>query len=156
VQTSTSHSYWPHLLLLLAATTLGSSAHFGLGTLPYFRGRLSMPGTALYGPGVFVHQAEKFCDILDVMRGELFYHLLIPHILAKCDYNRSIRNMRNGVTNLREPLDEGAQRFPRTLSHGLEIGLITQSRVCTLEVGCELMAQLLPRGESALRQVHET
>jgi hypothetical protein len=41
------------------------------------------------------------------MRGELFQHL-IPHTLMKCDYNRSIGNIRNGVTNLREPLDEGA------------------------------------------------
>jgi hypothetical protein len=41
------------------------------------------------------------------MRGELFQHLLIPHTLVKRDYNRGIENMRNGVANLREPLDEG-------------------------------------------------
>jgi hypothetical protein len=63
--------------------------------------------------------------------------------------------MRDGVANLRELLDEGAQRFPRTLTHDMEIDLIARLRVCTLEVGCELMAQLLPRGESAIRQVHE-
>jgi hypothetical protein len=67
-----------------------------------------MPGTTLCGPGAFVRQAEKLRDILDVMRGELFQHLFIPHTLAKCDYNKSIGNMRNGVTNLREPLDEGS------------------------------------------------
>jgi hypothetical protein len=98
-----------------------------------------MPGMTFCGPGAFVHQAEKLRDILDVMRGELFCHLLIPHTLAKCDYNRSIGNTRNGVANLREPLDEGAQRFPQTLSHGVEIGLIARPHVCTLEVGYELM-----------------
>jgi hypothetical protein len=110
---------------------------------------------ALCGPGAFVRQAEKLCDILDVMCGEILHHLLIPHTLVKHDYNRSIGNMRNGVANLRELLDEGAQRFPRTLMHDAEIGLIARPRVCTLEFGCELTAQLLPRGESALKQVHE-
>jgi hypothetical protein len=50
---------------------------------------------------------KKLRDILDVMCGELFQHLLIPHTLAKRDYNRSIGNMSNDVANLREPLDEG-------------------------------------------------
>jgi hypothetical protein len=99
-----------------------------------------MPGTALCGPGTFVRHAEKLHDILDVMCGKLFQYLLIPHTLAKHDYNRSIGNMRNCVANLREPLDEGARRFPQTLSHGVEIGLIARPRVCTLEVGCELTA----------------
>jgi hypothetical protein len=63
--------------------------------------------------------------------------------------------MMNFVVKLREPLDEGAQRFPQTMSHGVEISLIARPCVCTLKVGCELVAQLLPRGESALRQVHE-
>jgi hypothetical protein len=85
-----------------------------------------MPGTALCGHDVFVRQAKKLRDILDAMRGELFQHLLIPYTLAKCDYNRSIENMRNCAANLREPLDEGAQRFPRTLSHGVEVGLIVR------------------------------
>jgi hypothetical protein len=31
-----------------------------------------MLGTALCGPGAFVRQVEKLCDILDVMRGKLF------------------------------------------------------------------------------------
>jgi hypothetical protein len=38
-----------------------------------------MLGTTLYGPGTFVRQTEKLRDILDVMRGELFQHLLIPY-----------------------------------------------------------------------------
>jgi hypothetical protein len=33
----------------------------------------------------------------------------------------------------------------RTLTHGVEIGLIARPRVCTLKVGCELMAQLVPK-----------
>jgi hypothetical protein len=114
-----------------------------------------MLGMTLCGLGAFAHQAEKLRDILDVMCGKLFQHLLIAHTLVKHDYNKSIGNTRNGVTNPREPLDEGVQRFPQTLSHGVEIGLIAQPRVCTLEVGCEQMAQLLPKVESALRKVHE-
>jgi hypothetical protein len=114
-----------------------------------------MPGTTLCDPGAFVHQAEKLHGILDAMRDELLQHLLTLHTLAKRDYNRSIRNTRNDVVNLREPLDEGAQRFPWTLTHDVKIGLIARSRVCTLKGGCELMAHLLPRGEGALKQVYE-
>jgi hypothetical protein len=114
-----------------------------------------VPSMTLYGPGTYVRQAKKLCDILDVMHGELLQHLLIPHTLAKYNYNRSIRDMRNGVTNLRELLNEGAQRFPRMLLHDVEIGLIIRPHICTLKVGYELTAQLLPRGERALRQVHE-
>jgi hypothetical protein len=103
------------LLVVVAGTTLGSSARFGLDTLPHFRSRLGMLGMALCGPGAFVRQAGKLRDILDVMRGELFQHLLIVHTLAKCDYNTSIGNTRNGVVNLRELLDEGARMRCRRL-----------------------------------------
>jgi hypothetical protein len=41
------------------------------------------------------------------MRGELFQHLIIPHTLAEYNHNRSIGDTRDGVANLREPLDEG-------------------------------------------------
>jgi hypothetical protein len=71
------------------------------------------------------------------------------------DASGSIGDMRNGVVNLEKMLNEGAQRSPQTLLHGVEIGLITRPRVGTLKVGRELMAQLLPGGERALRQVHE-
>jgi hypothetical protein len=67
-----------------------------------------MPCTAFCGPGILVCQAEKLNDILVVVCGELLQHLLIPHTLAKCNYNRSIENARDGVANLGEPLDEGA------------------------------------------------
>jgi hypothetical protein len=63
---------------------------------------------ALYGPDTFVHQVEELSDILDVMHGELLQHLLISHTLVKCNHKRSIGDMRDGVANLREPLDEGA------------------------------------------------
>jgi hypothetical protein len=50
--------------------------------------------------------------------------------------------MRNGIANLREPLDEGAQGFPRVLLDGVEIGLISRPSISALKVGCELAAQL--------------
>jgi hypothetical protein len=50
--------------------------------------------------------------------------------------------MRNDIANLREPLDEGAQGFPRTLLDGVEIGLISQPSISALEVGRELVTQL--------------
>jgi hypothetical protein len=60
------------------------------------------------------------------MRSELLQHLLIPHTLAKCNHNISIGNTRNGVANLGKLLNEGEQRFPQTLLHGVEIRLITR------------------------------
>jgi hypothetical protein len=54
----------------------------------------------------FVHQAEKLGDILDVMRNELFQHLLIPYTLTKCNRNKNIGDTRNVVANLGKPLDE--------------------------------------------------
>jgi hypothetical protein len=87
---------------------------------------------ALGGPGTLVCQAEERRDILDVMRGELLQHFLIPHSLVKCNHNRSIRDTRNGVANLGEPLDEGAQGFPSTET--------ARSSIDALEVGRELAA----------------
>jgi hypothetical protein len=68
-----------------------------------------MLGVAFCSLGVVVHQAEELGDNLDVVRGELLQHLLVPHTLVKCNYNRSIGNARDGVVNLGEPLDEGTQ-----------------------------------------------
>jgi hypothetical protein len=50
--------------------------------------------------------------------------------------------MRNGVANLGEPLDEGAQGFPWALLDRVDIGLIAWPIIGALEVGCELAAQL--------------
>jgi hypothetical protein len=74
--------------------------------------------------------------------GELLQHLLIPYPLAKCNNYRSIGDMRNGIANLREPLDEGAQGFPRALLDEIEIGLVTRPSISALKVGRELAAQL--------------
>jgi hypothetical protein len=112
------------LILVLAATSLGSSSRFRLGTLPRLWSRWGVLGMALYGPGALVRQAEELCDILDVMHGELLQHLLIPHTLAKCNHYRSIGDTRNGVANLRKPLNEG----------------VVAPQVGTLKVGRELMA----------------
>jgi hypothetical protein len=50
--------------------------------------------------------------------------------------------MRNGIVNLREPLDEGAQGFLWVLLDGVEIDLMSRPSISTLEVGRELVAQL--------------
>jgi hypothetical protein len=63
---------------------------------------------ALCGPSALVRQAKELYDILDVMHGGLLQHLLIPHTLMKCNHNRSIGDMRNGIANLGKPLNEGA------------------------------------------------
>jgi hypothetical protein len=52
----------------------------------------------------------------------------------------SIGDTRDDVVNLREPLDEGAQRFLRTLLDDMVVGLIAWPRVSTVEVGRELVA----------------
>jgi hypothetical protein len=104
-----------------------------------------VPGTALCSPSALIYQVEELDDILDVMRAELFQHLLIPHTLMECKHNRSIR----------DTLDEGTHRLPRALLYGMEVGLLAQPRVGTLEVGRELTAQLSSGGERPLRQVHE-
>jgi hypothetical protein len=101
-----------------------------------------VPGTAFRSPGALVRQAEERGQILDVMGGELLQHLFIPYPLAKCNHYRSIGDMRNGIANLREPLDEGAQGFPRPLLDGVKIGLVTRPDVSALKVGRELVAQL--------------
>jgi hypothetical protein len=76
------------------------------------------------------------------MGGELLQHLLIPYSLTKCNHYRSIGDTRNGIANLREPLDEGTQGFPRALLDGVEIGQVTRPSISALEVGRELAAQL--------------
>jgi hypothetical protein len=62
--------------------------------------------------------------------------------MKKYNHYRSIGDTRNDIVNLREPLDEGAQGFPRALLDGVEIGLISQPSISALEVDRELAAQL--------------
>jgi hypothetical protein len=76
------------------------------------------------------------------MGGELLQHLLIPYSLVKCNNYRGIGDTRNGIANLREPLNEGAQSFPWALLDGMEIGLVTRSSISALEVGHERAVQL--------------
>jgi hypothetical protein len=97
---------------------------------------------AFRSPSALVHQAEEHGHILDVVGGELLQHLLIPYPVAKCNHYRSIGDTRNGITNLREPLDEGAQGFPWPLLDGVKIGLVTWPSIGALEVGREMVAPL--------------
>jgi hypothetical protein len=95
------------LVLVFATTSPDDSACIRLATLPCLWSRWGVPGTALCGPSALVCQGEKLCDILDVMRDEILQHLLIPHTLVKCNHNRSIGDMRNGVANMGKLLNEG-------------------------------------------------
>jgi hypothetical protein len=61
---------------------------------------------------------------------------------VKCNYHRSIEDIRNGIVNLGEPLDEGAQGFPRALIDGIEFSLVARASIRALKVGCKLAAQL--------------
>jgi hypothetical protein len=105
-------------------------------------GDWGVPGTTFCSLGALVRQDEERRDILDVMGGELLQHLLIPYSLAKCNYHRSIGDIRNNFVNLGELLDEGVQRFPRALLDGVEIGLVARSSISALEAGHELATQL--------------
>jgi hypothetical protein len=125
------------------ATALGLALGAGRGALPFcLLGGWGVPGVAFHSPGALVHQAEERGHILDVVGGELLQHLFIPYPLAKCNHYRSIGDTRNGIANLREPLDERAQGFPQPLLDGVEIGLVTRPGVGALEVGRKLAAQL--------------
>jgi hypothetical protein len=104
-------------------------------------GSWGVPSTTLYSLDTLVRQAKECRDILDVVGGELLQHLLIPHSLVKCNHNRSIGDTRNGIANLGEQLDKGAQGFPRVLLDDVEISLITRPSTDALEVGHELAAQ---------------
>jgi hypothetical protein len=136
------------LLLLVVVAAAAVAAALGLGpsvglALPLCRlGDWRVPGAALHSLGALVRQAEERKNILDVVGGELLQHLLISYSLAKCNHYRGIGDTRNGIANLREPLDEGAQGFLRARLDGVEIGLVTRSSISALEVGCELAAQL--------------
>jgi hypothetical protein len=99
-------------------------------------------GTALRHLGALVCQAEERRNILDVVGVKFLQHLLIPYSLAKCNYHRSIRDTRNGIANLGEPLDEGAQGFLWALLDGMEVGLIARPSIRALKVGRELATQL--------------
>jgi hypothetical protein len=114
------------VVLILAVTTLDCNARIRLATLPRLWGWWRVPGTDFSSPSAFVRQAEELSDILDVMRGELPQHLLIPYSLTECNHNRSIANTWDGVANLGKPLGEGLQRFPWVLLHDMEVSLFTR------------------------------
>jgi hypothetical protein len=133
-------------ILLLLVIAVAAALGLGLGTrlaLPLCcLSGWGVPGAALRSLGALVRQAEERRNILDVVGGEPLQHLLIPYSLAKCNHYRGIGDMRNGIVNLSEPLDERAQGFPWALLDGVEIGLVTRSSISALEVGRELATQL--------------
>jgi hypothetical protein len=127
------------LVVVVVAAALVLCPSVGLA-LPLRRlGDWGVSGAALYSLDTLVFQAEERRDILDVMGGELQQHLLIPYSLAKCNYHRSIGDTRNGIANLGEPLDEGAQGFPQALLDGVEVDLIAWPSINALKVGRELV-----------------
>jgi hypothetical protein len=141
------------VVVVTVATALGLCPNVRLALPLCCLGDWGVPGAAFCSLGALVRQAGERKNILDVMGDELLQHLLIPYSLVKCNHHRSIRDMRNGIVNLREPLDEGAQGFPRALLDGMKVGLIAQPTISALKVGHELMAQ--PRVEGPLREIHE-
>jgi hypothetical protein len=89
------------LLLLLVVAVVAIATAWGLGpcaghgALPLCHlGGWGVPGAAFRSPGTLVRQ------------------VVIPYPVPKCNHYRSIGDTRNGIANLREPLDEGAQGFP--------------------------------------------
>jgi hypothetical protein len=60
--------------------------------------------------------------------------------MLKCNHYKSIGDTGNGIANLREPLDKGAQGFPQALLDGMEVGLVARLSISTLEVRRELAA----------------
>jgi hypothetical protein len=95
------------VIIAVVAAALSCGSCIGFVILACLRGTCGVPCTTFCGPSALVRQAEELCDILDVMCGKLLQHLLIPHTLVKCNHSRCIGDMRFGVANLREMLDEG-------------------------------------------------
>jgi hypothetical protein len=144
------------LLLVVAVAVvaaLGLCPDVGLA-LPLCRlGDWGVPGMTLHSLGTLVCHVEERRNILDVVGGELLQHLLIPYSLVKCNHHRSIGDTGNGIANLREPLDEGVQGFPRALLDDVEVGLVARSSISTLEIGHEQVAQLWPGVKGPLREI---
>jgi hypothetical protein len=136
------------LLLLLfvvvvaIAATLGLCPDVGLALPLHCLDNWGVLGAALRSLGALIRQAEERINILDVVGGKLLQHLLIPYSLAKCNYHKNIGNTRNGIADLGESLDEGAQGFPWALLDGMEVGLIARPSISILKVGRELAAWL--------------
>jgi hypothetical protein len=127
---------------LAVVATLCLSPSIGLALSLRRLGDWGVSGATLRRLGALVRQDEERRNILDVVGGEFLQHLLIPYSLMKCNYHRSIGDTRNGIVNLREPLDEGAQGFPRALLDGMEVSLVARPSIRALKVGRELAAQL--------------
>jgi hypothetical protein len=97
------------LPIFVLATALSSGIYFGLVGLPYLWGRLRVTCTPFCNPCTLVHQAEELRDVFHIVCDQLLEHLLISHAPSKSNYNISIGDARDGISNLGEPLDEGPQ-----------------------------------------------
>jgi hypothetical protein len=139
------------LPILVLTTTLSNDICFRLVGLPYRQSKLGVPCTPLGSPDTFIRQVKELRYVFHLVGGQLIKHLLISHALSKSNNNRSIRDVGDGVSNLRESLNEGPQRLPRALLHGVEVDLVARASVGALKIGCELIAQLHPGGEGPLR-----
>jgi hypothetical protein len=130
------------VVVVAIATALGMCPDVGLALPLHCLGDWGVPSTALCSLGALVRQVEERKDILDVVGGELLQHLLIPYSLMKCNHHISIGDTRNGIANLRESLNEGAQGFLQALLDDVEVDLVARLSISALEVDCELAAQL--------------
>jgi hypothetical protein len=130
------------LFVVAVAAALGRRSSVGLALPLHCLGDWGVPGVVHRSLGALVRQAKECRNIWDVVGGELLHHLIFPYSMVKCNYHRSIEDMRNGIVNLGEPLDEGTQGFTRALLDDMEVSLIARPSVSTFDVGCELVAQL--------------
>jgi hypothetical protein len=96
------------VFVAVVAAAMGLCLIIGLALSLHHLGDWGVSDAALRNLGTLVRQAEARRNILDVVGGELLQHLLISYSLVKYNYHRSIRDIRNDITNLREPLGERA------------------------------------------------
>jgi hypothetical protein len=87
-------------VVVAVATALGLCPSVGLALPLHCLGDWGVPSTTLCSLGTLICQAEEHENILDVVDGELLQHLLIPYSLVKCNYHRSIGDIRNCIVNL--------------------------------------------------------
>ena len=106
---------------------------------------------ALVGDPEEFHRGEEFV----LMDPELLMHLLVSGTGGEGVDDLLVRDVRDAATDLTEALNVLAKSFARVLLDGLEVPLGCGTVVRRLEIGLELAAEVFPRGNGLLGEVHQ-
>jgi hypothetical protein len=114
-----------------------------------------VPSTALGGSGALISQSEECGDVVPIVCGQFFQHLLITYPLAESRDDGSIRDTGDCPTYLGEAGNERSEGLLRLLPYSVEVCLHSVPLVSASEVRHKPRTELFPGADGPWGLIHE-